>query len=190
MKKVIGILDFIENIIISLCAALLCGIIAIIMYQIFARAVSISTSGTEELARYCYVLFVFLLWPIAANRGQDLRITVCFDLLGRRLRTILMGIFNLFMAGFSVMFCYSIYLNIQNSIKNQTVLPSNVWLQLSLIQMIVMAGLVLTLVANLVRALRLFAGEAQVYTQKEENEREMASEALKIASETKGGDGS
>ncbi len=189
MKKVIRILDFMENIMISLCAVLLCGIIVIIMYQIFARTLNISTSGTEELARYCYVLFVFLLWPIAANRGQDLRITVCFDLLGRRVRTILMGIFNLFMAGFSVMFCYSIYLNIQNSIKNQTVLPSNVWLQLSVIQIIVMAGLVLTLVANVVRAIRLFAGEATVYTQKEENEMEMANEAMKIAAETKGGDG-
>lgn len=189
MKKLIDIMDFIEIIILSLCAILLCGIILVIVYQIISRRLHISTSGTEELARYCYVLFVFLLWPIAASRGQDLQITVCFDLLGKRARTILMGFFNLFMAGLSVVFCYSIYLNIQQSIASNIVLPSNTWLPLGVVQAIVMVALVLTLIANIIRALRLFSGEIILYTQNEQNELEMTAESARIAEQMKGDEG-
>ena len=183
MKKFNAIFDAIENIIISLCAILLVGIIAIIAYQVIARALDISTSGTEELARYCYVLFVFLLWPVAAKRGQDLRITVLSDLLPQRPRTLLMAVFNVIMAVFGAVFCYSIIMNIQQSMKNNMVLPSNTWLPLAAIQIVVLVGLVLTMIANLMRAVQLFAGEMVIYTQTEENEMIMAAETAKLAAE-------
>ena len=183
MEKFKKTIDFVENIIINLCVFLLLGIIVIIVYQVVARAANVSTSGTEEMARYLYVLFVFLLWPVAAKRGQDLRITVLYDLLSPRIRSIVMGIFNLFMAVIGAMICYSIILNIQLSIKNKTVLPSNTWMQLSVIQIIVAVGLILTLLANIMRAIQLFAGEITIHTQQEDNEAEMAAESAKIASE-------
>ena len=65
-------LEWMENILINLCVVFLLIIIAIILFQIITRRLGIATSGTEGLARYCYVLFVFILWPIAARRGQDL----------------------------------------------------------------------------------------------------------------------
>ena len=154
-------------------------------YQVIARRLNIATSGTEELARYCYVLFVFLLWPIAAKRGQDLRITVVFDLLPNRVREIIMGVFQIFMAGFSAVCVYSIFLNIQNTMKNGTTLSSNTWLPLSVIYIIVAVGLVLTLLANLLRAALLFMGQEHVMTQQEENEAEMAAESAKLAAELK-----
>ena len=180
LKKTIG---FVENIIIDLCVVFLLGIIVIIVYQVVARSMNISTSGTEEAARYLYVLFVFLLWPVAAKRGQDLRITVVYDLLGPRVRSIVMGIFNLLMAGIGGLLVYSIVLNIQNSIKNKTVLPSNPWMQLSIIQIIVAFGLILTMLANIMRAFQLFTGEITVHTQQEDNEAEMAAETAKIEAE-------
>ena len=183
MEKFKKTIDFIENIIIDLCVIFLLGIIVIIVYQVIARAANVSTSGTEEAARYLYVLFVFLLWPVAAKRGQDLRITVLYDLLGPRVRSIVMGVFNLFMAVEGGLFFYSIFLNIQLSIKNKTVLPSNPWMQLSIIQIIVAIGLVLTMLANIMRAIQLFAGEITVHTQQEDNEAEMAAESAKIAAE-------
>jgi len=183
MKTFNKIFDKIENLIVSLCAVLLVGIIAIIAYQVIARALDISTSGTEELARYFYVMFVFLLWPVAAKRGQDLRITVLFDLLPQRPRTILMGVFNIIMSIFGGVFCYSIIMNIQQSMKNNMVLPSNTWLPLAAIQIVVLVGLVLTMIANLMRAVQLFAGEVVIYTQTEENEMIMAAETARLAAE-------
>ena len=183
MKKFNAIFDKIENVIINLCAGLLVGIIAIIAYQVIARALDISTSGTEELARYFYVMFVFLLWPVAAKRGQDLRITVFFDLLSQRVRTMVMGVFNVIMSVFGAIFCYSIIMNIQQSMKNNMVLPSNTWLPLAAIQIVVLVGLVLTMIANLMRAVQLFAGEIVIYTQTEENEMIMAEETAKLAAE-------
>jgi len=183
MKTFNKIFDKIENLIVSLCAVLLVGIIAIIAYQVIARALDISTSGTEELARYFYVMFVFLLWPVAAKRGQDLRITVLFDLLGQRTRTILMGVFNIIMSAFGGIFCYSIIMNIQQSMKNNMVLPSNTWLPLAAIQIVVLVGLVLTMIANLMRAVQLFVGEIVIYTQTEENEMIMAAETARLAAE-------
>ncbi|MBO7709973.1 MAG: TRAP transporter small permease subunit [Lachnospiraceae bacterium] len=183
MEKFKKAIDFIENIIIDLCVFFLLGIIIIIVYQVIARAMNISTSGTEEMARYLYVLFVFLLWPVAAKRGQDLRITVLYDLLGPRVRSIVMGVFNLFMAAIGGLIMYSIILNIQLSIKNKTVLPSNPWMQLSIIQIIVAVGLCLTILSNIMRAIQLFAGEITIRTQQEENEAEMAVESAKIEAE-------
>ncbi len=183
MKTFNKIFDKIENVIVSLCAILLIGIIAIIAYQVVARALDISTSGTEELARYFYVMFVFLLWPVAAKRGQDLRITVLFDLLGQRTRTIVMAVFNVIMSAFGGIFCYSIIMNIQQSMKNDMVLPSNTWLPLAAIQIVVLVGLVLTMIANLMRAVQLFTGEIVIYTQTEENEMIMAEETAKLAAE-------
>jgi len=183
MKTFNKIFDKIENLIVSLCAVLLVGIIAIIAYQVIARALDISTSGTEELARYFYVMFVFLLWPVAAKRGQDLRITVLFDLLPQRPRTILMGVFNIIMSIFGGVFCYSIIMNIQQSMKNNMVLPSNTWLPLAAIQIVVLVGLVLTMIANLMRAVQLFVGEIVIYTQTEENEMIMAAETARLAAE-------
>ena len=183
MEKFRKTLDFCENIIIDACAVLLVGIIAIIMYQIIGRAFKVSMSGTEELARYFYVLFVFLLWPVAAKRGQDLRITVFYDLLGPRVRSVVMGIFNLIMAGISGMLVYSIFTNAKLSLKNGTVLPSNTWMPLWIIQAIVAVSLVLVLLANIMRAVLLFTDQITIRTQQEENDAEMAAESAKIQAE-------
>lgn len=187
MEKIRRTFDKIEDLVITLCAITLVAIIVVIMYQVVARRLDIATSGTEELARYCYVLFVFLLWPVAAKRGQDLRITVLFDILSSRVREIVMGVFQIFMAGYSAVCVYSIYLNIQNAVKSDTVLPSNTWIPLAAIYVIVAAALVLTLLANLLRAVLLFMGHEHVKTQQEENEAEMAAESAKIAEELQKG---
>ena len=187
MEKIRRLFTKVEDWVINLCVLFLVAIIFVIVYQVIARRLDIATSGTEELARYCYVLFVFLLWPIAASRGQDLRITVLFDLLSSRMREIIMGVFHIFMAGYSAVCVYSIYLNIQNAVKNGTVLPSNTWIPMSAIYVIIAAALVLTLLANLLRSALLFMGKEQVKTQQEENEAEMAAESAKIAAELQKG---
>ena len=49
-----------------------------------------------------------------------------------------------------------------------------------------MFGLVLTVAANLLRAVQLFTGSVKVYTQQEENEMIMAEEAARVAAEEGG----
>jgi hypothetical protein len=89
------------------------------------------------------------------------------------------------MAGYSAVCVYSIYLNIQNAVNNGTVLPSNTWVPLSVIYIVIAAALVLTLFANLLRAALLFMGTEHVKTQQEENETELANESAKVAAELK-----
>ncbi|MDD3347897.1 TRAP transporter small permease [Oscillibacter sp.] len=187
MEKIKSIFDRVETVVTNICALFLSLIIFVIVYQVIARKLDIATSGTEELARYCYVLFVFLLWPIAARRGQDLRITVVFDLFSSRIREIIMGVFQIFMAGFSAVCVYSIFLNVRNAASNGQVLPSNTWIPMAAVYLIIMAALVLTLIANLLRAALLFMGEEHVRTQQEENEAEMIAESAKVAEELKKG---
>lgn len=54
--KLRSVLEKIENGLINVCVLFLIIIIAIIMFQIITRRLGVATSGTEELARYCYVL--------------------------------------------------------------------------------------------------------------------------------------
>ena len=179
-NKFVKRLETIEDLLIDLCVAFLVIIIFIIIFQIVTRRLGIATSGTEELARYCYVLFVFILWPIAARRGQDLRITVLFDLLSSKARNRVMGLFHMFMAGYSSVCIYSIYLNVRNAVNQNLRAPTNRWFQLSWFYMIICATFVLGLLANLIRAYFLFAGQEIIPTQEEQNEAEMINEAEKF----------
>lgn len=176
-------LDKIENSLINLCAIFLFIIIAIIIFQIVTRRLGVATSGTEELARYCYVLFVFILWPIAARRGQDLRITVLFDILPERIRKKIMGCFHLFMAVYSSMFLYSMYINMTNAFKGNLRGATNRWIQMGWIYAIIVLTFLLLLAANLIRAYALFSGQETVLTQEEQNVAEMEAETEKIQKE-------
>ena len=176
-------LETIEDTLINLCVVFLIIIIFIILFQIVTRRLGIATSGTEELARYCYVLFVFILWPVAARRGQDLRITVLFDLLSSKVRNGIMGIFHVFMAGYSSICIYSIYLNVSNAMNQNLRAPTNRWFQLSWFYIIICGTFVLGVSANLIRAYFLLAGRESVPTQEEQNEADMSLEAGKVVTD-------
>ncbi len=181
--KLRSVLEKIENGLINVCVLFLIIIIAIIMFQIITRRLGVATSGTEELARYCYVLFVFILWPVAAVRGQDLRITVLFDILSGRTRRIIMGIFHMVMAVYGSMFCYSMYVNMGNAFKGNLRASTNRWIQMGWLYAVIVLAFLLLLAANLVRAYLLFSGQETVLTQEEQNSMEMEAETEKIQKE-------
>ncbi len=176
-------LEKIENCLINLCAVFLVIIIAIIIFQIITRRLGVATSGTEELARYCYVLFVFILWPIAARRGQDLRITVLFDILSERARKNAMGVFHIIMAVYSGVFLYSMYINMTNAFSGNLRGATNRWIQMGWIYAVIVIMFFLLLAANLIRAYALFSGQETVLTQEEQNNIEMEAETEKIKKE-------
>ena len=61
--------------------ALLVGITLLIIIQVVARKAGISLAGTEELARFSYVFYTFLAWPIACLYGSNISITMLLDML-------------------------------------------------------------------------------------------------------------
>lgn len=185
-NKFTKVLETIENTLINLCVVFLIIIIFIILFQIVTRRLGIATSGTEELARYCYVLFVFILWPVAARRGQDLRITVLFDLLSGKARNGVMGMFHIFMAGYSSICVYSIYLNVSNAVNQNLRAPTNRWFQMGWFYIIICGTFVLGVSANLIRAYFLFAGQESIPTQEEQNEADMLLESEKITLDVRG----
>ena len=158
-------------------------ITGIVCLQVIARKVGISLTGTEELARYSYVIFAFLAWPIAALKGSDICIAFIFDRFPRVVRKYGLVVFHIAMAVFASIAAYSLVLNVINA-KGVTAV-SNQWLPLSYIFAVVTFGLVVTALFNLVRAYRLFTGHDVYITQIEKDE--IFLKKTMAASETEGG---
>ncbi|MDR1058879.1 MAG: TRAP transporter small permease subunit [Treponema sp.] len=160
-------------------------ITGIICLQVFARKAGISLGGTEELARYAYVLFAFLAWPIAALKGSDISITILFDKLPKQVRPVILAFYHTAMAGFAVIATYSLTLNLKNARGIHG--ASNKWLPLSAIFGIVTFGLAVTVVFNIIRALRLLSGRDVYITQEEKDalfiEQAMESTAAEVSRE-------
>lgn len=167
MKRFNKIINIIERAIISIDKALLMAITAIVVIQVVARKMNITLSGTEELARYGYVIFAFLAWPIAALRGTDIQITFIFDMLPAKIRTGILMVFHLAMSCFACICAYSMVLNIQNA--QGVVAASNRWLKVSWVYIIVMIGLIATVLCNWIRIYYLATGQA-VYLSQEEKD--------------------
>lgn len=171
MKKFNKIINMIEKVIISIDSALLIAITAIVVVQVVARKMNITLSGTEELARYAYVIFAFLAWPIAALRGTDIQITFLFDKLSAKIRTRMLMVFHILMSGFACICAYSMTLNIQNA--QGVVAASNRWLKVSWVYIIVMIGLAATVLCNWIRIYYLATGQAVYLSQEEKDSLEL-----------------
>ena len=192
MKSRPAFLKKIENAIIAIDSVLLVVIVILVTIQVIARKLSISMSGTEELSRYSYVIFAFLAWPVAALNGSDVAVTFIFDKLPKKLRSVLIIIYHIAMSIFACVAAYSMTLNAKNAAGVTG--SSNTWLMVSWIYWIVFFGLVLTVIANLVRAYFLATGVDEYVSQDEKDMRELeesvaAARALEEA-EQKGGSAS
>ncbi|MCI8465592.1 MAG: TRAP transporter small permease subunit [Lachnospiraceae bacterium] len=179
MKTFNKILDNIEKAVITIDSILLVVIAIIVVIQVIARKLNISMTGTEELARYAYVIFAFLAWPIAALRGTDVCVTFLFDKLPTKIRTGVLAVFHIAMSVFAALCVYSMYLNIQNAAG--VLAASNRWLHVSWVYVIVAVGLAATVVFNLVRCFFLLTGQAVYVSQDEKDTAEI--EAAKQAFE-------
>lgn len=171
MKRFNKIINVIEKVIISIDSALLIAITAIVVVQVIARKMNITLSGTEELARYAYVIFAFLAWPIAALRGTDIQITFLFDKLPGKVRSRLLMLFHVAMSVFACVCAYSMTLNIHNA--EGVIAASNRWLKISWVYIIVMIGLVATVLCNWIRIYYLATGQAVYLSQEEKDSIEL-----------------
>ncbi|WP_319563259.1 TRAP transporter small permease subunit [Marispirochaeta sp.] len=165
MDRRMHILAKIENVLIKSSIFFICFIACIIFFQVIMRSLGISVSWTEEIARYSYVLFGFLAWPVAAYRGSDISITFFVDKIPTKVRTVVIGVFHCIMAVYAGLCSYSLVLNIDNASNfSAASLP---WLRIRWIYGIVFIGLVITVIANLIRSFFLLTGQVELQTAEE-----------------------
>ncbi len=171
MKTFNKILDGIEKAVVTIDSILLVFITAVIVFQVIARKLNISMTGTEELARYAYVIFAFLAWPIAALRGTDVCVTFLFDKLPGKIRHAVLAVFHIAMSVFAGICVYSMIKNIENA--KGIIAASNRWLHISWVYIIVAVGLVATVIFNIIRCVFLLTGQAVYVSQDEKDALEL-----------------
>jgi len=151
---------------------LLVGIVALIVIQVVARKSGISLAGTEELARFSYVIYTFLAWPLACLYGSNISITMFLDKLPSKVRLVVLIIFQVIMAFFTGLASYSAYIQMRN--QWGVLAPSNDWFQMQWLYAVVLVCLIVCTLFNLVRAVFLATGDMVHVTQDELNEQILA----------------
>lgn len=177
MKALKRFTESVDRLIVKISSCFLILIAVLICAQVLTRAFGISFSGSEEIARYLYVIFVFLAWPSIALQGNDLRISILSDMLPERGRRAVISVFHIVMAGYGCLMLYSLMLKLQ--VVGDIVAASNTWFKMKWLYEIVVIGVVLLIAANIARSIFVLAGMDHVKTQSELNEEEIASELEK-----------
>ena len=163
--------------------ALLLVILLLILVQVCARKLGVSLSGTEELARFSYVVYTFLAWPIANLYGTNIAITMLLDKFTAKIRLALLVVYQVLMAGFTGAAAYSAWLQV--GVQTGVKAPSNSWFEMQWLYAVVLVSLALCVVFNLVRGVFLLTGDMVYVTQEEQNEKllEADREAAEAAGE-------
>lgn len=166
-SSVDAILNRFESIIIYLDVIILLFIVITVVCQVVVRYFNISLVGTEALAQYGYVLFVFFAWSVAALRGNDVSVRILFDRFPAKVRKILLVFFHICMAGFSALVFKSALINARNSALVTS--PNLVWFKMPWLYYAVAVSVALTFIMNIIRAIRIAIGVDVYLTEKEIN---------------------
>ena len=148
--------------------ALLIFITFVIVVQVIARKLSISLAGTEELARFSYVIYTFLAWPIACLYGTNISITLVLDKWPKKVRLWVLVFYQVLMACFSGIVARSAFLQMKN--QRGVLAPSNDWFHMDWLYTVVFICMILCGIFNIFRAVFLITGDMDIKTQDERNE--------------------
>jgi len=173
--------DKLEKAVTLINGILLIGIVLLISVQVVARKLGVSLAGTEELARFSYVVYTFLAWPLACLYGTNISITMFLDRLNKKLRLVVLIIFQVLMAAFSGLAAYSAFMQMKN--QWGVLAPSNDWFQMQWLYAVVFVCLILCTLFNIVRGIFLATGDMVHETQDEINERILAEDKLTFEKE-------
>lgn len=157
-----------EKIVTVINGALLIFITLIIVVQVVARKMSISLAGTEELARFSYVVYTFLAWPIACLYGSNISITLVLDKWPKKIRLWVLVLYQFLMTFFSGIVARSAYLQMKN--QRGVLAPSNDWFHMDWLYTVVFICMILCGFFSLFRAVFLITGDMDIKTQDEKNE--------------------
>lgn len=169
------VLDGIENTVLSINVVILFLIAVVVCVQVVARFMLIPLAGTEEICQYAYVIFVFLAWSLAALRGTDVSVRILFDKLPFKARQILLGVYHIIMAGFTCMVFKSCTINMVNSAAVRS--PNNPWFMMGWLYRGALIGVTMTILFNLIRALRLWT-QIDIYETEDQLNQRMIEEAI------------
>ena len=172
-----------EKLVTIINGVLLIFITLIILVQVVVRKLGISLAGTEELARFSYVIYTFLAWPIACLYGSNISITLLLDKLPKKFRLWVLVFFQVAMAFFSGIAAKSAWLQMKN--QKGVLAPSNDWFHMEWLYIVVFVCLVLCVLFNLFRAVFLVTGDMECKTQDEINE-ELIENSKKLMEEMEG----
>ena len=164
MKKVI---DTYNKVATDFNAFLLFAIVIIICIQVITRRLSISASWCEEICRYLFVIVGFMTWPVVISRGSDIVISSFFDNLPKKARIVILGIYSILSAAIVAIVFYSILRNIANA--GDVYFVSIRAIKLVYVYYFVAVGLVLSFVANILRAIMIWTKQVEVLTDKEKS---------------------
>lgn len=164
MKKA---LDKFVKVLVDFNAFLLFFIVVVMLIQVITRRMGISASWTEEVCRYTYVVVGFMTWPCVVYKGGEVVISFLFDLLPKKARVVILGIYYLFAAAITALCFYSSIINIMNA--NDVIFVSLRWMKVNYITYFVSLGLALTTLACIYQAIRIWKGEIDVLTDMEKN---------------------
>ena len=117
-QKLLNGFQRLEKAVMVINGILLILIVALIVVQVVARKAGISLAGTEELARFSYVVYTFLAWPIACLYGSNISITMVLDKWPKKIRLWILVVFQMIMAGFCALASYSAYLQMLSNNKS------------------------------------------------------------------------
>ena len=182
-EKVFSGFRTLEKIVTVINGALLIFITFVIVVQVVARKLSISLAGTEELARFSYVIYTFLAWPIACLYGSNISITLILDKWPTQIRKWVLVFYQVLMAVFSGIVARSAFLQMKN--QRGVLAPSNVWFHMDWLYTVVFVCMILCGIFSLFRAVFIITGDMDIKTQDEKNE-EMIEENRKKMEELEG----
>lgn len=178
MKKAI---DTFNKVMTDFNAFLLFAIVVIICIQVVTRRMSISASWCEEICRYLFVIVGFMTWPVVILRGTDIVISSFFDNLPKKARVVILGIYSILSAVIVGIVFYSILRNIQNA--GDVYFVSIRAIKIVYVYYFVAAGLILSLIANILRAYMIWTKKVEVLTDKEKSMKIIAEESEKAQEE-------
>lgn len=84
----------------TICVILLFLILCLMMIQISFRVLNIGQSFTEEMARLCFCVMIFLGAPLVLAEGAD----ICVDMVVNALPTLAQRIANIIINGLTALF--------------------------------------------------------------------------------------
>ena len=99
MKKVLDVMD---KILTAIIAVLLAAIIVLVLIQVAARNMKMSTPWTEEIAKYLLIWLTFLGAPVVFRRNEHLMVDLLYVRYSPKVRWISRLIFDVFIIAFMV----------------------------------------------------------------------------------------
>lgn len=142
----------------AICVFLLFCIFLLMVVQVGCRLLNIGQNFTEELARICFCLMIFLGAPLALAEGADICVDMVVNKLPQGLQRGVNTLVNILMGIFAVMGIRSLLVLMDSNVGVSAVsLP---WIKMNWIYSAMIVGFVFLFIVAVVKGLALVSGKS------------------------------